>query len=119
MAAKSDSELLEVLNEGNKYQSEAIIAAKNELSNRNLSITQLENATKAYLGDKAIDESKRNAPLDLQWKILTFIFPAILTIILSGHLKSGGYDRKAKQLVTWTFYGLGFYAILILLLNLT
>jgi hypothetical protein len=34
---------------------------------------------------------------------------------MSGHLKSGGYDRKARELVTWTFYGFGFYILLILL----
>jgi hypothetical protein len=117
MAGKSDSELLQVVNDTSKYQHEAVNAAKIELAKRNLSTTKLEEATKTYLHNKEADESRANVPLDNHWKLLTLLFPAIFTVIMSGHLKGGGYDRKAKELATWTFYGFALYAAIIILAN--
>jgi hypothetical protein len=45
MAGKSDSELIEILSDESKYQTEAIAAAKNEFSRRELSENQIESTT--------------------------------------------------------------------------
>jgi len=72
---------------------------------------QIENEQKA----KSV---KADAPLTRVWKVLTFIFPGVIQILFSGTFKADGYDRKAKELLTWTLYGFGFYIALVILISL-
>jgi hypothetical protein len=121
MSQRSDADLLKIVNEHrNDYQPEAVIAAENELTNRNLSTQQIQEASKENEIKHKIDTDKANTKLGSGWKILAFISPGIIYIIFSGVFKADGYDRKARELTQWTLYGFGFYvgfAILISILN--
>lgn len=116
MAGRTNAELIAVVTEPSKYQQEAVVAAQNELGKRNLSADTLQAATKAYTEDKAIKNEKANESLDGFFKILTMLLPGLFTIMMSGHLRTNGYDRKAKELVTWTLYGFAFYTVMAILL---
>jgi hypothetical protein len=118
MAEKSNAELLGMINDdANKYQHDAIVAAQNELSKRNLSASETATAINQYQLERAETDSKSSERLGVQWKILVFLFPAIATIIISLYFRSAGYDRKAKELVVWTFYGFAFYLLSIVVLK--
>lgn len=123
MIQQTDAELLKIVNElRNDYQPEALNAAELELKNRNLSIERVQEAIKENETKKQIETEKANMKLGDGWKVLTFIFPGLITIIFSGTFKADGYDRKASELTNWTLYGFGFYfglAILIMFLTRT
>ena len=119
MSKRTNSELLKILNEQrNDYQPEAITAAEEEFSKRNLSQVQVTFAKQELETKKQFDEKRANEPLGVGWKILTAIFPGIIQIIFSGTFKADGYDRKAKELVKWTLYGIGAYIALIIILSI-
>ena len=119
MKNHTDSELLEILTiYENEYQPEAIDAAKAEFVKRNLSITQIEDAKREIELKKNEKEKRKTLPLQVYWKILTFLIPGVLNLILSATFKADGYDRRFKEAWCWTFYGFCFYLILIVFLNL-
>ena len=119
MSKRTDAELLKILNspEGD-YQPIALDAAKREFAKRNLSDDQVSTAKQEIEEDKKIKDEKANVPLGTGWKILTAFFPGFLQLVFSGTFKADGYDRKAKELVQWTFYGFGFYGGIVFLIIL-
>jgi len=122
MAQRTDAELLKILKEQrDDYQPDAVLAAEIEFKKRNLSEDQIKTATKEIEIDKKIVLDKANKKLGGGWKTFAFIFPGLLLIIFSGTFKADGYDRKARELVKWTLFGLAFYfglALLIIILNM-
>jgi len=114
MGKRSDAELIGIITRyRNDYQPDAVIAAENEFSKRNLSLDQVETAKQEAHKKDYLQKLKADAPLEVYWKILTCIFPGLLNIILGLIFKASGYDRKFRQLVWWTLYGIGFYIALI------
>ena len=119
MQQATDAELLKIVTiDRANYQEVALIAAEAELAKRNLTSEQINTAKSFNEKEQKIQTFKANSPLEMHWKILTFILPGIFQIILSGTFKGDGYDRKANELVKWTFYGFGFYIGLVLLLKM-
>lgn len=118
MANNSDSELLKIVNEQRAdYEQEAVEAAEKELAQRNLSTEQIFIAEEKNEAHKKARLNRANTELGDGWKALTFIFPGLLPLLLSGALKADGYTRKAKELSKFTLYGFGFYiGILILVM---
>ena len=117
MKKATNEELIKIVAyERDNYQEEAIKAAEIELENRNLSQSIVYSAQDSIEANYEEQQLKAQIPLETHWKTLTFIFPGILQLILSGTFKSEGYDRKASDLVTWTLYGLGFYLLVIFIL---
>ncbi len=111
-----DEELVRITTlDRDDYQEAALIAAEKELANRHLSSEQISSATKFNQEQKKIAESKANEPLDIHWKILSVFFPGILQLIISGILIGNGYNKKAKELTKWTFLGITFYIVLIII----
>lgn len=116
MTKRTDEELIKLLTaDKENYLPEALAAAVEEFEQRNLSPEKLSSITKEVTRKKEIEDKKMNEPLDVGIKVITFLLPLILTLVLSGYYKSGGYDRKARELVKWTMYGFGFYLGIILL----
>src|ERR1700741_4463433 len=100
MRETSDEELVKILTVfRDDYQEEAIDAAEKELQLRNLSEEKKEVYKNAAEDQRELEIKKSNEPLGVEWKILTLIFPMVITFILSGFYKSNGYDKKAKDLV--------------------
>jgi hypothetical protein len=119
MAQRTDAELLKIVNElRSDYQPDALGAAEKELSKRNLSTLQIQEASKENQIKHKIDAEKATTKLGGGWKTLAFIFPGIILIIFSGAFKADGYDRKARELTKWTLYGIGFYLGLIVLISI-
>ncbi|MEO8146231.1 MAG: hypothetical protein ABI723_01275 [Bacteroidia bacterium] len=121
MSKQTDAELIKIVNElRDDYETEAVSAAEEELAKRNLSSDQISTAKEEIEKKKQFDERRANEPLGPGWKILTAMFPGLIQIFFSATFKTDGYDRKARELVTWTLYGFGFYfgfIILIILLG--
>jgi hypothetical protein len=118
MQKRTDAELFKILNGApDDYQPIALEAAKREFARRNLSEHEVATAKQEVEQKQAIDETKANMPLDTGYKIVAFILPGIILLMLSGVFKADGYDRKARELVTWTLYGFGFYIGIIVLIN--
>jgi len=119
MSKRTDSELLKILTDSvDDYQPAALEAAKSELTKRNLTTEQISLAKNEIEQDRNVKDIRANEKLGAGWKLLTFVFPGLIQLVFSGTFKSDGYDRKAKELVKWTFYGFAFYVSLILFISL-
>lgn len=113
MAHKSNEELLRVINAPpDDYLPEAISAAKTELSRRNLTDDEIQQAEEWNRISKHDEKIRSEQPLETHWKVLTFILPGVVQLALSGALLSDGFDRKAQELKKWTFKGFLFYLII-------
>ena len=119
MAKAADEELIKIVTaDRENYQEAAILAAQLELTKRNLPLDLIEQTKQVQATQKEFDVIKANTPLDTHWKILTFLFPAIFQLIISGFFKSNGYERKSNELAKWTIYGIGFYFLLVILASI-
>jgi hypothetical protein len=76
---------------------------------------QLTEAKLAVEQRKIVVENQSKEPLAVTWKILAFIFPGIIPIIVAAVFKFNGYERKSKVLWRWTLYGIAFYLIVFVL----
>lgn len=119
MKEATDAELLNIVTlERDNFQEEAVVAAEVELEKRNLTPEQIHIETTFNEKQQQIRSDKANTPLETHWKILTFLFPGIFQLILSGLFKGSGYDRKANELAKWTLFGVGFYIGLVIILSM-
>ena len=109
MEKASDTELIRIVTNPDQYQHEAIIAAQKELSKRNIPHEQFLTIKGSVGKENDIQAYKANTPLEIHWKVLAFLFPGFVQLILASSFKAEGYERKANEVARWTFYGLGFY----------
>ncbi|WP_300599323.1 hypothetical protein [Niabella sp.] len=120
MAEQTDAELLRILAAPeDNYQPEALAAARAEFSNRNLSESAYMALKEANDADQQAAQVRAAIPLNFGWKFLAFIFPGIIPLLFAGVFKADGYHRKAGELTRWTFYGIGFYILAIILIKTT
>ncbi len=117
MARRTYAELLDIVGKlRNDYQPDAVVAAEAELKKRDLSPPKNEPAEKEIKTKKPSAAEKANEPLQAHWKVLTLLLPGLLNLIRADELKAEGYDRQYKEIWRWFFYGLGFYAVLFILI---
>ncbi|MDP4260951.1 MAG: hypothetical protein Q8941_00355 [Bacteroidota bacterium] len=91
MAKRTDEELIRVLtHDKDNYLPEALAVAENEFRKRNLPAEKISSLAKSLAQKKEIENKKVNEPLNLEIKVLTFIFPVIITFIFSALYKSEG-----------------------------
>lgn len=119
MTELSNAELLEIVTKlRNEYEPDAILAAENELTRRNLSTDEVRQ-TESIIEDKYEEiVQKANAPLQDHWKVLTLLLPGFINLMIARSLKNDGYDRKYQEARRWTLYGCGFYIGLAVVLSL-
>jgi hypothetical protein len=104
---KTDAELYEMLVSKDDYLPEAIAAAKDELSKRNLPAEKVEQIKASALSQKAAAESKAQERLGWPMRILIFLFCAgLLGAVLAVYYDSKGYKRKAAD--CWLTMGISF-----------
>ena len=101
---KTDAELYDMLAHQDDYLPEAVAAAKDELSKRNLApekVAQLEATVKS---ENAAAETRAQERLSWPMRILIFIFCAgLLGAVLAVYYDSKGY--KKKSLDCWVTLG--------------
>ncbi len=118
MSSKSDEQLLKIIARPGDYQTEALDAARREISRRNLSADRLEEARKEVVIEEQRSTEKANMPLEGTYKALSFFFPGFIPAMMSTALRTNGYEKKASDMLKWTFYGVGFYITLIVFFSL-
>jgi phosphotransferase system glucose/maltose/N-acetylglucosamine-specific IIC component len=93
---KTDAELYDMLANQEDYSPEALAAAQDELSKRNLAgerVAQLEGEAQTQ---QAAAETKAQEPLGWPMRIFIFVFCAgLLGAVLAVYYDSKGYKRKA------------------------
>lgn len=117
MSKRTDAQLLQIINSSpDDYQPLALEAAYSEFTKRNLSNEQLSLAEDEIKQKQDLDDTKSNAPLGVILKIFAFVFPGLLMVLFSGTFKADGYNRKAKEMLRWTLYGLCFYVSVVIIM---
>ena len=117
MAKRSNAELIQILtHQRDHYQADALLAAEEELQNRNLNVADVQSAETRLTFDNAIVEFNATRPLEAHWKVLAFLIPVITQLLISGIFKADGFHRKASEMGKWTLRGVLFYLGLFLLI---
>jgi hypothetical protein len=119
MAQKPDEQLLKILAKPGDYQPEALEAARLEVEKRKLSSDRVEAVKKEVVIEQKQSTEKAAMPLEGGYKILSFIFPGVIPLMLSTALRTNGYERKASELLRWTFYGIAFYITIAVFIGLS
>jgi hypothetical protein len=112
MSQRSDIDLLHIVTKArDDYQPEAIEAALRELARRDISTDLFDEVMEEMEQQRQEEARKTLAPLELHWKILTFLFPVVVHFALSGNFKLDGYTRKLRELSRATLLGLVCYVL--------
>lgn len=118
MAKETDAELVKIINVlRNDYQPAAVEAAEREFARRNLSAEQIKAAWVELQEMEEVRVQKETEPLSGNWKAALFLFPGLSNIFALAFF-ADGYHTKGKDFFKWAFYGMCFYAGLILLISL-
>jgi phosphotransferase system glucose/maltose/N-acetylglucosamine-specific IIC component len=95
---KTDAELYDMLAHQDDYLPEALAAAKDELSKRNLAPERVAQIEATVQSQKAAAETKAQERLGWPMRIFLFIFFAgIFGAVLAVYYDSKGYKRKASD----------------------
>ena len=119
MAKRTDAELLIIVNSpAGDYQPLALEAANREFEKRNLSKEQLTSAITEIKHKERAVEAKSDEPLGTISKIIAFLFPGLLVVLFAVTYKADGYNRKYKEMIRWTLYGVCFYVGFLIIIRL-
>lgn len=115
MKEKSDGELLEIVGKLREdYQKEAVIAAEEELTSRDLDDDQLDAARSDIKRKTKAAIAKASEPLDLTQKVLFGVFCwGVIPWAMAGTFKASGYQTKYEQAWRSMLIGLMIYVIAI------
>ena len=113
MLGKTDEELYDMLQgHPDDYTADALEAAKQEFSSRNLAPQSVENFNIAVEKQKQVEE----APLEWPLRIIAFFFSTVFLGIpvlwAYTHYVEAGATRKAREWGRWALLGLLFYFVL-------
>src|SRR5438105_2746145 len=98
LSLKTDSELYDMLSHQEDYLPEALAAAKDELSKRNLAPERIARLEAGVQSQKAVADAKAQERLGWLMRIFIFLFCAgLLGAVLAVHYDSKGYKRKASD----------------------
>jgi len=97
------SELIRIIiTNRDEYQEAAIGAADIELARKGLAQDELQKLKTRDLWENGKTAFKVTLPLEIYWKILSFLLPGLFQLILAGYFKANGYDKKASDVGKWT-----------------
>jgi hypothetical protein len=112
MENRSDAELMAIVTtQREEYVESALAAAEAELARRNLTLSQLDDAQEQL---KSVDEERKrraNEPLAGGWRLACLLAPGLVTLMLAGKMREGGYDRRSREAWQWTLVGVAIYAL--------
>ena len=95
---KSDAELYEILSREEDYLPEALAAAKDELSKRNVAPERIAELEKKVESEKKEETAKAELRLALPLRVMIFLFcGGIFGILLALYYGHNGYKRKASD----------------------
>ena len=95
---KTDAELYDILAHQEDYLPEALAAARDELSKRNLAPDRVAQLEAAVQSEKAVADTKAEERLGWPMRIFIFIFCAgLLGAVLAIYYDRKGFKRKASD----------------------
>lgn len=116
MRLKTNTQLFLILKDSKEYNSVAIEAVKQVISERNLTESEISNEVSfidTLHKEKAI---KANIPLENIKKIQNFLFPAKGLLQIVSLDKADGYERKVREANLWAKRGCLVYLIIFIIL---
>ncbi len=117
---KTDAELHDMLAHQDDYLPEALAAAKDELSKRNLAPETVARLEAAVQSQKVAAEARAQEPLSWPLRILIFVCCAgLLGALLAVYYDSKGYKQKASECWIILCLSVGLHLVLGVLLYST
>jgi hypothetical protein len=119
LADRSNKELLDmIILDKERLGPDQLAAAENEFKKRNISNDEVVEMLKAYglVLPKSGEYGKEK--LGFIGKAFSFLFPGLLYIFYIGKIRSNLFSRRANDVRLWTTYGIGFYVIIILIIQI-
>ena len=116
MRLKTNSELFLMLENSSEYNSLAIDAIQQVISQRKLSAEEVRQELDIIEEVKLEKKHKANAPLAAQKKAMNFLFPVNGLLQLVSLDKADGYERKVVEANLWAKRGCFFYVIIFIIL---
>lgn len=101
-----------------RFPAETVLAASVELKSRNLSEDHIVKILNQIAAADQKDETDPREELGFLPKFFSFLLPGLLLFTYGRSLRSKGHYRKALAVKTWTLYGLGFYTLISVLLEI-
>jgi hypothetical protein len=119
LADRSNKELMDMIVLDRERLDPATLAeAEKEFQERNISNDEIVEMLKSYgLVLPKSGEYEKNK-LGFLGKAFAFIFPGLLYIFYIGKIRSNIFSRRANDVRLWTTYGIGFYIVIILIIQI-
>ena len=119
MKRRTDEDLVDIVTVSrDDYKPEALAAAENEMCQRQLDPAFIQKAHDIALEDRLLTQKKETEPLEGIFRWTLFFLPWLASSLAFLFLLRDGRDQKYRDAWRWTFYGTGFYIILITALTL-
>lgn len=110
MSKKSDKDLIEIVFTRRKdYQEDAVFAAETELNGRKIDPVFKEKYIKETQAEFDEIEYKLNKKLGWGWKVLCFLLPGVIPLLIFIIDFSNGYETRSNEALKWTGFGILFY----------
>ena len=116
---RSNKELMDmIILDKERLTPEQLAEAEEEFKKRNISNDEIVEMLKAYglVLPKSGEYEKEK--LGFLGKSFAFLFPGLLYIFYVGKIRSNVFSRRANDVRLWTTYGIGFYIIIILIIQI-
>ena len=111
LSLKTDAELCDILAHQEDYLPEALAAAKDELSKRNVAPERVAQLEAGVQSQQAAADAKAQERLDWPTRIFIFLFCAgLLGLVLAVYYDGKGYKRKASDCWVTLAVSLAFYS---------
>jgi hypothetical protein len=120
LPSRTNEELFDILAHPENYLPAAIEAANEEISRRGIEPEKRRAGAAEILSqEEAAKSDKLKQSLPLWARILTVIFcPLLLAVILWGSYRSNGFKRKAREIWMFYFIGVGWRAVVFIIILL-